>query len=47
MTKMYNEPEFKVVNMTSQDVLTASATLPEASPEWDTNEQGGGVTFGL
>ncbi len=49
MTKFYNEPEFKVVNMTSEDVLTASAgdTLPQASPEWDTHEQGGGVSFGI
>jgi hypothetical protein len=44
MTKMYNEPEFKVVNMTSEDVLTASSVLPQANPEWDTNGDEVGFT---
>lgn len=46
MTKFnYNEPEFKVVKMASQDVLTGS--LDVVTDAWDTgsgtNSYGGGV----
>ena len=44
MTKAYNEPEFKVVTMASEDVLTAS-TLDDATSGWETgsNQPGGGT----
>ena len=44
MTKAYNEPEFKVVTMANEDVLTAS-TLDDIASGWETNgstELGGG-----
>ena len=42
--KLYNEPEFKVVKMASEDVLTASK-LDDFTSGWETgsNEQGGGT----
>jgi hypothetical protein len=50
MTKFnYNEPEFKVVNMSSQDVLTAS--LDSVNKDWDTIQKddaiGANDIFGL
>jgi hypothetical protein len=32
MTKLYNEPEFKVVKTNTQDVLTSSAGTPTYTP---------------
>ena len=44
MNKTYNEPEFKIVIMTKEDVLTAS-TLDDATSGWETNSDipGGGT----
>ena len=44
MTRTYNDPEFKVVNMAREDVLTTS-TLDDLTSGWETgsNEQGGGT----
>jgi hypothetical protein len=42
MTKAYNEPEFKVVEMASEDVLTAS-TLDDFTSGWETGGTGGTV----
>ena len=36
MTRIYNEPEFKVVKMAKEDVLTASKLDP-ISAGWETN----------
>lgn len=40
MKKLYSEPEFKALNINTQDVLTSSeesgATIPEASSGWET-----------
>ena len=41
MIKNYNEPEFKVVNMASQDVLTAS--IGSVTQDWDTNQKENGT----
>ena len=45
----YKEPEFKVVQANTEDVLTASGTLDNASSAWDTGAGGnaGGVGFGF
>ena len=44
MNKTYNEPEFKRINMTDEDVLTASR-LDDATSGWETNSDipGGGT----
>ena len=44
MIKAYNEPEFKVVAMAKEDVLTTS-TLDDATSGWETGstETGGGT----
>jgi hypothetical protein len=44
MTKAYNEPEFKVVTMANEDVLTASV-LDDATSGWETgsSQTGGGT----
>lgn len=44
MTKAYNEPEFKVVAMKREDVLTDSH-LADATNGWETNPDlpGGGT----
>jgi hypothetical protein len=44
MIKNYNEPEFKVVNMASQDVLTAS--FGTVTKDWDTNQNNGTIDAG-
>ena len=47
MNKTYNEPEFKVVKMASEDVLTAS-TLDDFESGWTSNSEqpgGGSVPF--
>ena len=44
MTKAYNEPEFKVVAMKREDVLTDSHLI-DATSGWETNnDQPGGGT---
>ena len=48
MTKFnYNEPEFKLVKMASQDVMTAS--LESVTPDFDTVQNDSGIIdiFGL
>ena len=42
--KLYNEPEYKVVKVTGEDVLTTSTLVDETSG-WETgsNETGGGT----
>jgi hypothetical protein len=44
MNKTYNEPEFKVVKMSREDVLTTSI-LEDNTSGWETdpNQQGGGT----
>ena len=44
MIKAYNEPEFKVVKMSNEDVLTDSH-LDDLTNGWETgsNEPGGGT----
>ena len=44
MIKTYNEPEFKIVAMTNEDVLTASR-LDNISSAWETasNQEDGGT----
>jgi len=37
----YNEPEFKVVNMSKEDVLTGSLDVVDTT--WDTKPGGGGI----
>ena len=45
MTKFnYNEPEFKVVAMASQDVLTAS--FESVTDDWDTKGQNDTIDAG-
>jgi|GEM_PF-5947432 hypothetical protein len=45
MTKFnYNEPEFKVVAMASQDVLTAS--FESVTDDWDTINKGDTIDAG-
>ena len=36
----YNEPEFKVVKVKSQDVISTSGELPGASNEWQIGDTG-------
>ena len=45
----YKEPEFIVVQANTEDILTASGTLPTANSNWDTGANGnnGGVGFGF
>lgn len=51
MTKFYNEPEFKVVSIKSEDVVSTSigGELEVISEKWDTASTGndGIVGFGL
>ncbi len=44
MNYNYNEPEFKVVKMASQDVLTAS--FESVDNNWDTMKNGDAVDAG-
>ena len=44
MNYNYNEPEFKVVKMASQDVLTASIGIVDK--EWDTIKNGDTIDAG-
>ena len=40
--KKYNEPEFRVVKVNVQDVITASQDpLPGGDSQWETGGQGG------
>lgn len=50
MTKFYNEPEFKVVSIKSEDVVsTSGGDLQVISEQWDTAtvDNDGIVGFGL
>jgi hypothetical protein len=44
MVKMYNEPEFKVVNVALEDVLTTS--LETVGQTWDSGAGSGNVSGG-
>ena len=48
----YKEPEFKVIETASEDILTASqnpvaGALNHLTDDWDTGAVGGGIRFGV